>query len=237
MKKETWKDKILKFNEELESVHIELPENYYLNNPFNGQNKEKIKEITTIFYEKYYNDTNERYLILGSSPARKGTSVTGVPFESMNHIYALTGINIDNFYINKSSSDFLYQVMEEYGGYEKFYHNFYMSFVCPLGIVKKTEKNSFVNSNYYENKKLEQALSEFILSTLKKQLSFGINPSVCFVIGSGENFKYLVELNKEYKFFKKIIPLEHPRFIMQYNRKDKEKYLKKYLDALTNEVK
>ncbi|EAF3770136.1 DUF4918 family protein, partial [Listeria monocytogenes] len=33
-------------------------------------------------------------------------------------------------------------------------------------------------------------------------------------------------------FFDTIIPLEHPRFIMQYNSKNKDVYMKKYLSAL-----
>ena len=42
----------------------------------------------------------------------------------------------------------------------------------------------------------------------------------------------LLEINEKYKFFKNIIPLEHPRFIMQYNSKNKDMYLKKYIDVL-----
>lgn len=35
-----------------------------------------------------------------------------------------------------------------------------------------------------------------------------------------------------YNFFEKIIPLEHPRYIMQYNSKNKETFINKYLAAL-----
>ena len=41
----------------------------------------------------------------------------------------------------------------------------------------------------------------------------------------------LEKIKEKYCFFDKIIPLEHPRFIMQYNSKNKEYYLNKYLDA------
>jgi hypothetical protein len=41
-----------------------------------------------------------------------------------------------------------------------------------------------------------------------------------------------VELNRKLQFFKEIIPLPHPRFIMQYRRKQKETYLLQYLSAL-----
>ena len=231
-KQENFSDNVLKFNDELSNIVINLPNNYRISNPFSSENKEKIKEMTHAFYKKYYNDNNKRYLILGSSPARRGTAVTGIPFEDANHLFKITGIKIDDFYINKSSSDFLYQVMEQYGGCEKFYKDFFMSFVCPLGIVKVNSNGNEVNCNYYENKKIESSLYDFIVETLRNQIYFGIDTSICYCIGSGENYKFLTKINEQYHFFDKIIPLEHPRFIMQYNSKDKDKYLSKYVDAL-----
>ena len=143
---------ILNFNNYLSNISLDLPENYNIVNPFNGENKDKIKEITNVFYKKYYNDNNKRYLILGSSPARRGTALTGIPFEDASHLYELTKISIDDFYIKKSNSDFLYEVMAKYGGVDKFYKDFYLSFICPLGIEKVNNKGNYINCNYYENK-------------------------------------------------------------------------------------
>jgi len=225
-------ESVLEFNNWLANTSITLIDNYRINNPFCGENKAQIKEITATFYKKYYHDKNKRILILGSSPARKGTSVTGIPFEDASHLYKSTGIMIQDFYINKSSSDFLYDVMEQYGGCKKFYSDFFMSFVCPLGIVNINSKGNEVNANYYENKKLEKILYNFIVEAIKKQIAFGIDQSVCYCIGSGENYKFLSKINEQYNFFDKIVPLEHPRFIMQYNKKDSVKYLEKYISAL-----
>lgn len=233
-KNKTFSDNVLAFNEWLSNISLDLFGNYSISNPFNGKNREQIKDITKAFYNKYYNDNNKRCLILGSSPARKGTAITGIPFEDASHLYKETGIMIDNFYINKSSSNFLYDVMEEYGGCEKFYKDFFMSFVCPLGIVDVNSKGNEVNSNYYQNKKLENVLYNFIVDSLKKQIAFGIDTSICYCIGSGENFKFLTKINEQYKFFDKIVALEHPRFIMQYHSKDRNKYLKKYINAFNN---
>lgn len=227
-------DNVLEFNEYLANVNISLFDNYKLVNPFKGNNSNEVKKMTNAFYKKYYNDFNKRYLILGSSPARRGTSVTGIPFEDASHLFNVTGIKADSFYINKSNSDFLYEVMDAYGGCEKFYKDFYMSFVCPLGISNINAKGNEINFNYYENKKLKESLYDFIVDTLKRQIEFGIDTSVCFCIGSGENYKFLMEINDEYKLFKRIIPLEHPRFIMQYNKKDKNMYLNKYVNILKN---
>ncbi len=234
IKQKTFADNVLEFNDYLAKISLDLFDNYTISNPFSSNNKEQIKKVTKAFYQKYYNDYNKRFLILGSSPARKGTAITGVPFEDAEHLYKQTGIMIDDFYINKSKSNFLYDVMDQYGGCEKFYKDFFMSFLCPLGIVNVNSKGNKVNSNYYENKKLENILYPFIVDSLKRQIAFGIDTSKCYCIGSGKNFKVLTKINEQYKFFDKIVALEHPRFIMQYNSKDKNKYLNKYLNELNN---
>lgn len=54
------------------------------------------------------------------------------------------------------------------------------------------------------------------------------------------NVRFYTESNQSIKYspyyssyiFAKIIPLEHPRFIMQYNSKRKAEFLQKYLSAL-----
>ena len=173
--KKTFAEQILQFNEKLSHELFELPSGYKIINPFVGEQKQQVKEVTTAFYKKYYNDTSTRRLILGSSPARRGTAVTGIPFEDAKHLQSETGIFIDKFYVNKSSSGFLYDVMKEYGGCKKFYTDFYMNFVCPLGIVRINAKGNEVNCNYYENKKLQETLYSFIISAIRSQINFGID--------------------------------------------------------------
>ena len=70
-----------------------------------------------------------------------------------------------------------------------------------------------------------------IVSSIQAQIDFGIDTSVCYCIGSGENYTFLSKINEKYNFFDEIIPLEHPRFIMQYNSRRKDEFIKKYLDA------
>lgn len=232
-KKMTFAEKILKFNDSLSRLFLYLPAEFAVINPFSGEQKEQIRKITTAFYQKYYNDNHPRRLILGSSPARRGSAVTGVPFEDAKHLQSETGIFIDNFYINQSSSGFLYDVIREYGGCQKFYNDFYMNFVFPLGIVRINSKGNEVNCNYYENKKLQKALEPFIVSAIRNQIGFGIDTSVCYCIGSGENYRFLSDINKKHNFFDTIVPLEHPRFVMQYNSKNKDIFIEKYINAFS----
>lgn len=230
--KKTFAEQILQFNEILAQVSLDLPSGYKFINPFAGDQRDQVKRVTTAFYSKYYNDTCPRRLILGSSPACRGTAITGVPFEDAKHLQSETGIFIDKFYINKSSSGFLFDVIREYGGCKKFYSDFYMNFVCPLGIVRTNNKGHEVNCNYYENKRLQETLYQFIINKLCDQISFGIDTTICYCIGSGENYSFLAKLNNKYNLFAELIPLEHPRFIMQYNSKRKDEFLQKYLSVL-----
>ena len=118
--KKTYAEQILQFNEKLSCMSLDLPAGYRIINPFIGEQKDLVKKVTTAFYKKYYNDTCPRRLILGSSPARRGTAVTGIPFEDAKHLQSETGIFIDKFYINKTSSGFLFDVIKEYGGCKEY---------------------------------------------------------------------------------------------------------------------
>ncbi|WP_424320611.1 uracil-DNA glycosylase family protein [Lacticaseibacillus chiayiensis] len=229
---ETFANKVLAFNESLKHVSIDLPRNYRIVNPFSSAQKNAVNETVTAFYKKYFDDTKPRRLILGSSPARRGTAVTGVPFEDEDELKKETGITINEFRVNRGSSSFLYDVMDKYGGKDKFYKDFFLSFVCPLGLIKINEKGNEVNCNYYENRRLQQKLLPFIVNSLRFQIKFGVDTEVCYCIGSGENYKTLNKINQTEHFFKSIVPLEHPRYIMQYNFKNKDFYMGKYISAL-----
>ena len=120
-------------------------------------------------------------------------------------------------------------MINEFGGVKEFYSKFYVSAVSPLGFIKNG-----VNMNYYDDSKLKNILSEFIIDSLKKQIELGIDTNVAFSLGKGENFKFLREINAQYKFFKQIIPLGHPRWIMQYRLKNKHDHIKDYIVMLEN---
>ncbi len=73
--------------------------------------------------------------------------------------------------------------------------------------------------------------SNAVIKSVEAQLDFGINRERCFCL-EGKNFEYLTGLNKKEKFFNEIIPLAHPRFIMQYKRKTIDLYIKEYVIKL-----
>ncbi|MDQ1296913.1 MAG: hypothetical protein QG611_892 [Bacteroidota bacterium] len=128
-------------------------------------------------------------------------------------------------------------MIEEFGGVEKFYAGFYISSISPLGFTSVGKNGKEVNYNYYDSKELTESIYDFVIESIRKQLEFGIARDICFCLGTGKNFKFLSKLNSEYRFFKRIEPLEHPRFIMQYRSKQKEDYINSYCRILNSVVK
>lgn len=97
-------------------------------------------------------------------------------------------------------------------------------------------KGNEINCNYYESKKLKEKLYSLIITNIEEIINLGINKKVCYCIGSGENYTFLKKINEDYNFFEKIEPLEHPRYIMQYNSKRKDEFLAKYLRLLRHSI-
>lgn len=193
---------------------------------FPQQDKEVMKIVTT-FFKKFYNDNHPRRLIFGINPGRFGAGITGVNFTAPKQLKEFCGIDHSFKQQSELSAEFIYETIERYGRVHKFYRDYFVSAISPLGYIKDG-----VNMNYYDDKKLLAAVKPFIVSSIQKQLSFGFKTDRCICVGGAKNFEFFSALNEEYHFFKTIIPLPHPRFILQYRRKQKENYIHQYLSAL-----
>jgi hypothetical protein len=213
-------EKIISFYEHLSIDKV--PENREVMNPFSDVD---TFPITKSFYYKYYNDELPRTMILGINPGRFGGGVTGIPFTDPIKLEKECGIVNELPKKTELSADFIYRMINVYGGPISFYNRFYFSAVSPLGFTKNGK-----NANYYDMKELQEGLHDFIVGSLQKQINFGMNTEVCFCLGEGQNFKFLSKLNMKYKFFEKVIPLAHPRFIMQYRRKKIDFYINNYVE-------
>ncbi len=210
-----------------------LPAGINLMNPFSGNNS--VIDVISEFCNRFFNDSKPRKLILGINPGRFGAGVTGIPFTDTIRLNEKCGIGFDRFRTYEPSSSFVYDMIEAYGGVEKFYSHFFVSAVCPLGFTRINSKGKEVNCNYYDDPALIKMIYRFIAESLEKQIQLGIDTSTCICLGTGKNDAFLKKLNAERHFFGRIITLEHPRFIMQYRAKRKEEYIRKYMEAL-NEV-
>ena len=192
------------------------------------QNSGEVMEVVEAFYTKYFNDNRERTLMLGINPGRFGAGITGVNFTAAKQLNDYCHIP-NLFKGSELSAEFIYDMIMDYGDVESFYSNHFIGSVCPLGFVKEGR-----NINYYDDKELLNLIEPFIIKSIQQTLDFNIKKDVCYAIGGEKNFKYLSALNNQHHFFKSIIPLPHPRFIMQYKRKQKSEYIKMYIDALKN---
>lgn len=214
---------ILDFLKSLD-IKAALPRGVNILNPYR---EEEAFKLCRQFYTKYYNDREPRRMIIGINPGRLGGGLTGIPFTDPVHLEKYCGIHNSLPKKTELSSTFIYEMMTAYGGPEKFYSRFYFSSVSPLGFIKEEK-----NLNYYDDAQLQEKLESFILSCLNTQLNFGMDRQVAYCLGEGTNYKYLKRLNNQHHFFKEIIPLAHPRFILQYKSKSKSQYIERYVVAL-----
>lgn len=220
----TWAEHLLNLYDNLEPPK-KLPNDIQWLYP---QKDIAVMKIFEQFLHKYYDDDNSRRIFLGINPGRFGAGVTGVNFTAPKQLKEFCGI--DHEFKNQSelSAEFIYEMITAYGGVEKFYSDFFIGSVSPLGFIKHGK-----NINYYDDKELIKTVEPFIIRNLEQLLDFNIDRKKCFAIGGEKNFKYLNSLNNRFQWFEKIIPLPHPRFIMQYRRKQKQLFIQQYLQFIT----
>ena len=190
------------------------------------QQHEEVQNIFKEFLQKYYSDQAERTLLLGINPGRFGAGITGVNFTAPKQLKEYCHIE-NNLKGSELSAEFIYTMITEYGGVEKFYGEFFIGSVCPLGLVEDGK-----NLNYYDRKDLLELIEPFIVRHLSQLVSYKVNKEVCICIGGEKNFKYLSALNDKHHWFNRIVTVPHPRFIMQYKRKLLSQYVNLYLDVL-----
>jgi hypothetical protein len=225
----TFGEKVVNFYSALDFRGI-LPKGIRVMNPF--KNNPETQQITRLFYHRFFNDYNKRTIILGINPGRFGAGITGIPFTDTIRLNEKCNIPFSLYRTFEPSSVFIYQMIERFGSVDEFYSKFFISAVCPLGFTVLNSRNREVNYNYYDNPELTSLVYDFVLDTLKQQLSLGINTEVCFCLGTGKNEVFLRKLNNKHGFFRSVIALEHPRFIMQYKSKQKDYFIEKYIETL-----
>jgi hypothetical protein len=223
----TFADRVNTFNKHL-NFKGDLPAGIRMMNPF--RNKDTLA-LASAFYQKFYHDYNSRYLILGINPGRFGAGVTGIPFTDPKRLSEFCGMNYHGGPSHEPSSVFIYEMITAFGGPEAFYSKFYIHSVCPLGFTAAGVNGREINYNYYDSRELISAVEPFITWNIEKQLSMGVSKELAYCFGTGKNEKYLSGLNEKHHFFRRIVPLEHPRYIMQYKSKEKQFYIDKYLQA------
>ena len=187
----------------------------------------EASKIYNTFYRKFFNDNNKRIILFGINPGRFGGGITGIPFTDPHNLKLKCGIDSRFDKKKELSSKFIYEMIDNYGGVEKFYKKFYISSICPYGFTLNGK-----NLNYYDDIGLFDKWKNKIVKWIRFQIKHIVSKKICVIIGKGKNQKFFELLNKEYKFFDEIIALPHPRWILQYRSKEKNYYIKTYIKTL-----
>ena len=219
----TFGENIFKFYCTLQGPRTELP-TIDIMLPFES---EIVKEINSKFYQKYYNNNRKRFFLIGINPGRFGAGITGIPFTDPVNLENI--LRIKNPFPKKHelSSQFIFQVIDGIGGPKKFFDNFYLTAVSPLGFIKNNK-----NINYYDIKSIKDTWESYFIEWMTQQLKAGGNTKIAFILGQGENSKYFQGLNEKSQLFNRLIPLPHPRWVMQYHFKNRAEFIKKYVRNL-----
>ena len=216
--------KIVAFYNNLEKVYS--PNNINILDPYSDK---EVQKIYKKFYCKYFHDTRRRVIIFGINPGRFGGGITGIPFTDPYNLTKKCKIKNDFNQKKELSSTFIYEMIDKFGGPKNFYNKFLISSICPYGFTMNNK-----NLNYYDNEILFRRWKHKIVDWIEDQIEHIVTDKVCIIIGLGKNQKFFDLLNKEYKFFSEIIALPHPRWILQYRSKQKEDYIRQYIQTLKN---
>jgi hypothetical protein len=227
MTQKLFSSKVIDFNQNL-NYKGELPLGFKVINPFFDNPETMV--VMSQFYHKYYDDNKQRRFIIGINPGRNGAGVTGIPFTDTKRLESVCGIKMESAHTHEVSSVFVYDMIAEYGGATEFYRDFYINSPFPLAILRETKPGQWLNANYYDDPQLLKMTEDFMIDSLKKHISLGLDTSEVFVLGK-KNAVCIEKMNKKTKLFDHITVLEHPRYIQQYKSKEKQLYIDKYILA------
>ncbi|MCB0791344.1 MAG: DUF4918 family protein [Flavobacteriales bacterium] len=215
---------------------LKLPKDVRVLDPLKGPHAAEVRRIVTRFHRRYYADNSPRLLMLGINPGRLGAGSTGLPFTDTKRCATDLGIPVKGLHTHEPSSDFFYRVVRAAGGPAAFYGQVYVHSLCPLGFTRKGPNGGYVNLNYYDDKALEQTVTPFVEKWLRGLIDRGMRTDVAICIGTGKNAAYLGRLNERSHLFDRIVPVEHPRYIMQYKARSIPAYVEKYMRVLSAAV-
>lgn len=207
-----------------------LPQGFAVMNPFASE--PRVQATVEAFYRRFCDDSRPRRVLLGINPGRHGGGVTGIPFTDPKRLSADCGLPWDGPASHEPSSVFFYDMIRARGPAADFYSR-YLSFpVSPLGYLREKTPGRWVNANYYDDPALLAAATPFITASLDALVTWPVDRSVGFVLGLGPNLQTLSRLNARHRWFDRLVGLAHPRFVLQYRSKDKERYIAHYWAAL-----
>ncbi len=221
---DTLADRILAYHRQL-TPEWPLPPGWQVLFPFRKAETWRVMEI---FYRKYYSDCARRTLLFGINPGRFGAGITGIAFTDPIRLEAVCGIANDFEKKPELSSVFIYELVERMGGPEAFFGKYYITSVSPLGFVHEG-----LNANYYDHPELLRAVRPLIEKHIQAQIAIFGPTRIALSVGQGQNYQFFQKANRDKGWFEEIWPLPHPRWVMQYRRRQKNSFVERYVERLT----
>ena len=187
------------------------------------------RELLTQFAGRYYAGPQPRVALLGINPGRLGNGRTGVAFTDPVALQDVCGIPNSLPRQREPSSQFVHAVVEALGGPAAFYQQFYLGSLYPLVLLRHGR-----NYNYYDTPRLQAALLPAIRDSLTRQVhEVGLQRHAAVCLGR-RNALLLQQLNQELGLFDHIHVLDHPRYLMQYKRRELAAHVARYAEVLAN---
>lgn len=202
---------------------LKLPGGVEAVNPYDSL---KVKKNVNTFYNIFFNDDNKRLFVFGINPGRFGGGLTGISFTDPVALREHCGIENNLGNKKELSSKFIYEMINAFGGADIFYSKIFLSALYPLALVKNGK-----NYNYYDDKNLFNILKPDIVASIRSQIEFGAKKEKVIILGK-KNAEYFLPINEKHNFFKQVIVLDHPRYIIQYKFRSIKNYISTYLESL-----
>ena len=206
------------------NLGVDLPAGYEV---LDSCQDPEVRRVVRLFAETYYAGEQQRTAIWGINPGRFGAGVTGLAFTDPYALTTMLGIDTTIAGRRELSAEFVWMVIEAYGGAQRFFADFFMSALSPLGFVRGGK-----NINFYDDTDFLLAIEPQILAWVHEQTAAGLRADRCIVLGTGKLRHVMEHQLRPHLDYGHGDYLEHPRFIMQYRRKRVGEYVDKYVETL-----
>jgi len=224
----TFADRLLHFLTTFPAPPV-LPDEVLALNPYQ---EPAVAKLLTQFGQKFYADQRPRVALLGINPGRFGAGRTGVAFTDPAALAGACSIPNELPQHPELSSQFVYRVIDALGGPAAFYQDFYLGSLYPLVLMRHGK-----NYNYYDAPALQASLEPDIRASLRRQVDeLGLVRTAAVCLGR-RNGLLFEKLNKELHLFDTIHILYHPRYLMQYKRRELLAHVARYAEVLGATIK
>jgi len=208
------------------TLDVKLPDGFSVLDPYRSAD---VQSVIHQFCAKYYTGTHPRLSVWGINPGRFGAGITGLSFTDPYALAHQLKLKTEITGRREPSAEFISSVIDGYGGPKAFYRDVFMSALSPLGFVKDGK-----NINFYDDARLKADIVPFVVNSMRVMIDAGLRTDATVLLGSGALKSFFEKHIRPLVHFDTVIYLDHPRYVMQYRRREMERYVQDYVRTLQN---